>query len=390
MKKILAICLAAFCLCCCSHKTAQEPSFAVQVSLGGWNHAHYTPDEVIGRLSEVSDKIPVTKVIIGWTIDKEAYVKIGEYLHSHGMEMYLWLPVFAETEEVCGNVPAVDLRGEVPRSFALAEDEGFRFNCPTDPGNIRNIVGIYDKYFSECGFDGVFMDRIRTQSFVSGASGVLNCGCQECRQAFLREGVDLESVLEEWERKGDKFLSVSRYDPVGGFTFESPVAEEFFSAKGRIVSGSVATLADTFRGKGLKVGMDLYAPFMARMVGQDYGILSEHADFIKPMLYRKTEAPAGMGFEYGLLRSSIPDATGYPDIAMDVDFLDTQLDGMNCVPCGRFPGIEINYRPDIVETSPEYVLESLSAIKRHGFEGAVLSWNIMEAPTEHIECLSKL
>ena len=33
--------------------------------------------------------------------------------------------------------------------------------------------------------------------------------------------------------------------------------------------------------------------------------------------------------------------------------------------------------------------ESLEAVLRHGFDGAVLSWNIMEAPDSHIACLGK-
>ena len=96
---------------------------------------------------------------------------------------------------------------------------------------------------------------------------------------------------------------------------------------------------------------------MAQFVGQDYGILSQHADFIKPMLYRQTFAPAGMGFEYDLMRKAVPGATGYPEFTMDVDFLDSQLKAM--------------------------------AVMRHGFDGAVLSWNIMQAPDSHISCLGK-
>ena len=77
--------------------------------------------------------------------------------------------------------------------------------------------------------------------------------------------------------------------------------------------------------------MDLYAPFMAPFVGQDYGILAQHADFIKPMLYRQTFAP----------------------------------------------------------TSPEYVVESLEHVMAPHFDGAVLSWNIMEAPDAHIAVLGE-
>jgi hypothetical protein len=53
-------------------------------------------------------------------------------------------------------------------------------------------------------------------------------------------------------------------------------------------------------------------------------------------------------------------------------------------------GPEGNHRrEEIVPTSPEYVTESLETVMRHGFDGAVLSWNIMEAPDSHIACLKK-
>ena len=72
---------------------------------------------------------------------------------------------------------------------------------------------------------------------------------------------------------------------------------------------------------------------------------------------------------------------------MDVAFLDSQLDAMADCPCLVYPGIEINYREGVAPTSPAYVTESLDAVMRHRFAGAVLSWNIMEAPDSHIACL---
>ena len=149
----------------------------------------------------------------------------------------------------------------------------------------------------------------------------------------------------------------------------------------------MASICDHFRERGLEVGLDLYAPFMAPFVGQDYEILTSHADFIKPMLYRQTFAPAGMGFEYDLLKKAAPDAEGYPEFDMDLDFLHSQLEAMEQYSCAKYPGIEINYRAVVVPTSPEYVTESLDAVTSHGFEGAVLSWNIMEAPLANLDCL---
>ena len=376
-------------LSCQKQQDQQEAGYIVQVSLGGWHSPDYTAEQIISRIDTVSRLIPVQKVIIGWSLDKDIYRKVGDYLHAKDIRMLLWLPVFAETEEVCENSPAVDLWGNVPANYDLAAGEGFRFNCPTDPQNIANVVAIYDKLFNDCSFDGVFLDRIRTQSFVGGVSGVMGCGCPNCVKRFATEGVDINEVKSEFEAKGDAFFSVKSYTPADGFTFENPVAAAYFKAKGHVVSASVAAIADSLRSRGLEVGMDLYAPFMAPFVGQDYAILANHADFIKPMLYRQTFAPAGMGFEYDLLRKALPAATGYPDLKMDVDFLHSQLEAMEPYSCGKYPGIEINYREVVAPTSPEYISESLKAVLGHGFDGAVLSWNIMQAPLSHLEPLGK-
>ena len=387
MKNFLIFLLGLLALTACQPRQA-EPAYIVQVSLGGWHSPDYTADQIIRRIDTVRQMIPVKKVIIGWSLDKDIYRQVGAYLHENDIRMLLWLPVFAETEEMCDNTPAVDLWGHVPANYDLAAGEGFRFNCPSDPLNAAHVVAIYDDHFSDCGFDGVFLDRIRTQSFVSGVGGVLNCGCPLCAERFAAEGVDLEAVRQAWEEKGDAFLSVSGYTPENGFTFTDTLAARFFEAKGHIVSGAVASVADSLRSRGLEIGMDLYAPFMAPFVGQDYAILSRHADFIKPMLYRMTFAPAGMGFEYDLLRQAVPGAEGYPAFSMDRDFLSSQLQAMEPYPCAKYPGIEINYRETVVPTSPAYVQESLDEVMRHRFDGAVLSWNIMEAPDSHIAALN--
>lgn len=390
MKKVVLFFVGLMALMGCQQQQKQqEAGYIVQVSLGGWHSPDYSAEQIVGRIDTVSQLIPVQKVIIGWSQDKDIYRRLGEYLHDKGIRMLLWLPVFAETEEVCENSPAVDLWGKVPSNYDLAAGEGFRFNCPSDPKNAANVVGIYDQLFSDCGFDGVFLDRIRTQSFVSGVSGVLGCGCPLCVERFAAEGVDIEAVKAEFEAKGDAFFSVSSYEPTAGFCFENPIAAAYFKAKGHVVSASVAAIADSLRSRGLEVGMDLYAPFMASFVGQDYAILADHADFIKPMLYRQTFAPAGMGFEYDLLRKAVPDAKGYPDLKMDVEFLHSQLKAMEPYACGKYPGIEINYRPVVAPTSPEYISESLKAVLSHGFDGAVLSWNIMQAPLSHLEPLNQ-
>lgn len=173
MKRLAFLLLGLLALASCQTKPAAEPGYIVQVSLGGWHSPDYTASQIISRIDTVASLIPVRKVIIGWSLDKDIYREVGEHLHAKGIRMLLWLPVFAETEEVCDNIPAVDLWGTIPANYDLAAGEGFRFNCPSHPQNIANVVAIYDRHFSDCGFDGVFLDRIRTQSFVSSIINVV-------------------------------------------------------------------------------------------------------------------------------------------------------------------------------------------------------------------------
>lgn len=375
-------------LCAChKHNSHPQPGYIVQVSMGSFDHANYTTADVIARLEEVSAIIPLEKVLIGWCLDPEPYREIGAYLHAKNIEMILYLPVFSETEEL-GTLPeAVDVWGEQPPFYGKG---GFRFTCPSAPESTAALLAAYEQHLADVPFDGVFLDRIRTQSFVGGVSGVLNCGCERCAVRYQEYGVDLEKVKQAYEQLGDRFFDVSSYDPRQGFTFAHPLAADFFRAKGQIVSESVAQVADYFRDKGLIVGLDLYAPLMAQFVGQDYAYLAQHCDFIKPMLYRRTLAPAGISYEYDLLRQSIPNAQGYPDFDWDVTFLRGQLDALSNLPCAKYPGIEIVYDADIAPTDEAYILESLGEVISYGYEGAVVSWNIMQVPNAHIQCLNKL
>lgn len=390
VKATITVILTGMLLISCAQNKTDEPGYIVQVSIGDWHSCHYDPDDVIARIDEVSKIIPVEKVMVGWCLEREPYEKIGAYLREKGIQFILYLPVFSEIEDMFQARPAVDLWGELPPEDLMAQVSGFRFNCPTDPVTYDSITTIFEENFSDLQFDGVFLDRIRTQSFVGGVSGAFECACPECAGEYLKLGVDLNAVREEYEKLGDAFFSVEGYTPEHGFAFANPLASEYFKAKGTIVSSEVCRLADYFRSQGLEVGFDLFAPLVSQFVGQDYSLLARHADFIKPMLYRITDAPAGIGYEYELIRKSVPLAEGYEPLELDLEFLQGQLAAMKDLPCRIYPGIEINRSGTIVNSTPEYLVESISRLIESGCDGAVLSWNIMQAPDENIEALRNI
>lgn len=362
--------------------------YILQIFTGSWHGTHDEPEDIVRRIGEISSRIPVEMVIMGWNTDPSVYAAAGRFLHGAGIRMLLWLPVFSETGEAAETDEALDLYGNRIIMPAEMKGEGFVFGCPSSRRNLHAVRDLYEKYFSGCGFDGVFLDRVRTQSFLAGVPGVLSCGCARCRKAFRDRGVDTDAVREQYARKRDAFFNMASFPMNGQFRLEDALAQRFFEAKEEIVAAAAAEISGYFREKGMIVGLDLFAPAVSRFVGQSYSLITKTADFIKPMLYRRTEAPAGIGYEYSLFRKSAPGAQGRRGLSMDREFLDTQLETAGNVACEVFPGIEINYSRELVSTDPEYITESLEAIRDHGFAGAVLCWNIMEAPAAHLEAVA--
>lgn len=358
----------------------------LQIHAGGWHRKNYEQGEILEGLTKILEILPADKVIIGWYIDPGQYRAIGEYLHARGIRMILWLPVFSETDLLTKVDLSCDLWGKpVPKS-TIPDGEGFVFCCPSSERNLKNTTGIYDTYFSGCGFDGVFLDRVRTQSFLSGKSGVLSCGCKTCASFYRDRGVDPAEVTRKFDRIGDHFFDAESVEE-GVPSFSDPTAKAFFEAKAELVASSVHRLCDHFHAMGLIVGLDLFAPLVSPFVGQCYERISERADFIKPMLYRRTDAPAGIGYEYDLLRKSVPQANGYPFLSIDTAFLQTQTDPFLSLPASLCPGIEINREAGCVRSDPEYLKRSVRFFRKNHLNDIVLSWDVLSAPEENIEAV---
>ena len=356
--------------------------YIAQIFTGNYDAPQYTAQQIIRRLCEIEKMIRLDALIIGWYPDPALYKEVGACLREKGVDMFLWLPVFSETGEFVPMTRAVDLFGRPIETIAVQEGEAFSFCCPSSRENAAAVKRVYERHFADCGFTGVFLDRIRTHSFVGGVGGVLSCGCDSCREAYRRYGVSLEQVAQCYTDSGEHFFD--RRDGV----FVQEQARLFFDTKAAVVTDSIASLCEFFRAQGMQVGLDLYAPQMSGFVGQDPVRLAPLVDFIKPMLYRRTEAPAGIAYEYRLLQDQLPSAQGYPPLVTDKAFLASQAASLAALPCAVYPGIEINYREDIARTDSAYIRESVTVLRESGASGVTLSWDIMLAPDDHIAAVA--
>jgi hypothetical protein len=69
MRKLAFMLIGLLGLAACRPQTS-KPGYIVQVSLGSWNKADYSVEQVISRIDTVSALTPRRKVIIGWSQDK--------------------------------------------------------------------------------------------------------------------------------------------------------------------------------------------------------------------------------------------------------------------------------------------------------------------------------
>ena len=321
-------------------------------------------------------------VMIGWNTDTP-YDKIISKLHERKKKVYLWIPVFAEY----GNdaVTALDYLGNKHENAASGADDDFTFACPSKLRNIELAVRYYDRYFSGCGFDGVFLDKIRYSSFGNGFKSGMGCFCENCCDFYNNEGIDIGLFKKLMEHAKKDFLIPSARSGMR-YIFENGLIDALFRARAKSITASVKKVVDLFRQRELAIGLDVFAPPFAYLVGQDITALAGCADFIKPMIYRVTNAPAGIPYELEHMRAELMkngcdignklEMLWNNENLVSEDCFQNQLMLLKKISCDVYSGVEVN-KADFCATSITYVKKTIDAIKESEISGCVLSWNVL-------------
>ena len=372
----------------------------LQIFSGGFSGGKPVSYEAVEKkLSSVLPRLPVSKVIMGWATNKLPYEKTAEFLAKKNIDFYLWLPVFSESGKLKTQTPIMDFRGRQPENVSGHGDEDFSFCCPNNPGNVENVLAIFEEEFSAIPFTGVFLDKIRYPSFAQGGQGnVFSCFCPHCQVKYGRENFSPLEFINALDNPFPGPLGIRSYSGNGKYEFEDPVIARFFSLKAAFITHSLRRICGYFREKGYCVGLDVFAPFLSSFVGQDLTALSALSDFIKPMMYRLTNAPAGLPFEMEALqretvgketlkRQRFFDLLGFNpgEKVFDLTFTVKELQNMAAsTACPVYAGLEINRKENLAEVYPDYVEETVKAYAGAGIRGLVLSWDLLEAPEENI------
>ena len=355
------------------------------------------------KLLSILSKMTVSKVLMGWSLDKSLYEQTANFLAERKIDFYLWFPVFSETGDLKDLSHLMDFHGQRLKSKKGTE---FSFFCPNSQ-NIKKILNIFEREFAAIKFNGVFLDRIRYPSFGNnyGFDGVFSCFCPNCCTVYERENFNIEKLKIALAAPNCASLAITGYKGCGAYTYKEPALDDFFRLKANIIFKKMQQMCMFFRQRNYSVGFDVFAPFLSPFVGQNLEKLSCLCDFMKPMMYRVTNAPAGLPYE----TESLFRQTGYSDAdkqnfykilgikksessrsvassnPFDIGFAAGELETLSKKSaCPVFAGVEINRVKGIAETDPGYIEETLKAYAHTGIGGFALSWNLLDMPEENL------
>ncbi len=373
-------------------------------------------EEVGARLHDALQRLPLDIVILGWSVLPRLVDACACKAARAGARLYRWQPMLA------GCVPQIDPRWRVvgldgePVPGYLDKPE-FTFICPNNEAAVQAVLDEFKCQLSSGPYQGVFLDRIRFPSPASNPARSLGCFCDSCRQAAAGEGLDLDAVrgvIQAMARtfKGRKqFLSqlFSAHSLTPGIEKLDQLGR-YLAFRERSISCFVEKASAIAWRAGLKVGLDCFSPALARMVGQNLGVLSASCDWIKIMTYGHCLAPAGLPYELmGLanwLEPAAPDSerealhavSQAGRLALPPAYDDLRRQGIRPPELAAevvrarqagittlLAGIELVDLAGVTALDPAQIRADLRAFRRAGPDGLVLSWDLWRVPLERLD-----
>lgn len=370
----------------------------LQIFSGGFSKQEVQSDNLKNKLEKILKIIKIDGLIIGWYVDKNFYSDLKNFLRSYDVKLYFWWPIFSELSYFKKFSEVKDYKGNEIEKFSFQEGENFEFYCPNDLENMKNIKDIFDSEISKYDVDGIFLDKIRYPAFSNGKNSIFSCFCENCIKEMKKYGINTEELRkyidESFEKKNRNPLEIESYQNFK-YKFKNKDLDNYFKFKNEVIYNKVKEITEHIKEKGMKVGFDIYAPNISYLFGQDINRLSEIADFIKPMYYRRTFAPAGIPFElqnyadlYGeqakkYFLELIGEEKSEDNISKEQML--KEIKNISDKYKNIYIGIDFNKKDKIALSDKEYITEVMEILHRGNSDGIVLSWDYMSIPKEHIE-----
>ncbi len=395
---------------------------SVQYLEGGTSASNISPQAARLRLRDALERVPFTRVLLGWDLDSRVVEACAEECARHHCELYLWQPLLTGHSSFVGHREwrVIALNGNpVP---GLEDKAEFTFLCPNRPSVRDRVSQCLSDALATGYYHGVFLDRIRFPSPAAKLAAQFACFCGACREAAHDAALDLEAVRQAASRllrSSDGRHAIIREMLSASGTRDAETDAHLLARmlefRERSVTRFVAEIAHAARSKGLKVGLDCFSPALARMVGQDLGALSKSADWTKVMTYVRAFAPASLPYEIVGLANCLQSFAG----ESEQQALDCLAASASCslpsslaaIRSGGLPssvltreiergrsagvlsllaGIELVEMPGVSHLTPSQIQEDASALFAGQPDGVVLCWDLWRMPLERVELAGSL
>jgi hypothetical protein len=195
----------------------------------------------------------------------------------------------------------------------------------------------------------------------------------------------------------------------------SPLLAEWMAFRCRTITKIVVEASAIAKQHGMRVGLDCFAPSLARMVGQDLARLSASCDWIKSMVYLRAFGPASIPFEMLGLAAWLTDSGEQPDtrpaaaisdllgwpappelerirhngLATEILTGEIRRGRVQCG-CEFLAGIELVEMTGVCELADAQFREDARAVLAAKPDGVVFSWDLWRMPEERLMLAGEL
>jgi hypothetical protein len=374
-----------------------------------------SPDAAVARLREAGAALPIGDVCLGWGLPDPLVEAVAREAERQGAALWLWHPLLSgDGEHVPSADRAVGRDGQAVQ--APLDMPEFSFDCPVRPAALEAALERLDAAAARRPWQGILLDKIRWPSPSGDPAGELACFCHACRFAAAAEGIDLGAVAG--------WLGEAAGTPAGRVRVLRALLEgdteagldHFLAWRCERITAAVAAAVERVQGhlgsdgRPMRVALDVFAPALGRLVGQDLAALARHGELLKAMLYLGTHGPAGLPYELcrlarwleaGAVPSPVEQLAGMVDLplpempelchgSLSEPVFESQLDALR-----RLAGVSAAAGIDAVAITglavlPDATLETVTRRSLQAGVPVVLSWDLMAIPPARLERLGRL
>jgi hypothetical protein len=377
--------------------------------------------QVIDKLHTAAGYLPFTHLLIGWNVSPYILEACRAEADRLGMRFVRWQPLLTSDKGFTPN-PSWQVMGlsgnKLVGYHGMPE---FTFACPNNPAMQEAVTRHIGNLVHQGLYQGFFLDRIRFPSPSADPINDLSCFCEYCQHKAAQCGLDLDRIkLDLLSSTHDeknclslvKSLLTGKADPER--TEQSPSIGQFLEFRKRSIADFLARVTYAFGDAQLEISLDCFSPSLTHMVGQDLGMMSKYASWVKVMTYAHAMGPAGLPFELSCFLGYLTRSTNlsqeqslsllsqYMELPLPNNRASLLQDGLSSLALERevergiescsaplLAGLELVELEGVTHLVPSQIRDDLYAVKRAKPAGLAISWDLLHIPIDRIELVRR-